>query len=302
MNWLQLTFPCERERVDLLSGALLEQGAVAVTVQALADDDAVLEPHPGEVRLWRAGRLQALLPVDMDLTALRSWLAQTLEAAERAGLDIAFVGADDWQNRWRQHAVTARFGEHLWLLPRDGEAPAAPDAVVMRLDPGLAFGSGSHPSTALCLERLASRPPAGLRVLDFGTGSGVLAIAAALLGAREVVAVDHDPQSLVAVQDNAAYNRVAGRIRVRAPEALADDEHFDLVLANILANPLVQLAPRLAAHVARPGGELVLAGLTAGQSGQVTAAYGDFRFTESGLPGSGTDDLWLCLDGVRVTG
>jgi len=300
--WLQLTVPCARDRIDALSSALLDRGAVAVALLGDAPDDAVLEPGPGELRFWRTGRLQALLPVDLDLTALRRWLDGALEAGERAGLGITFVAADDWQQRWRQHAVTACFGDRLWLLPRDAGAPPARDAVVLRLDPGLAFGSGSHPSTALCLDRLASRPPAGLRVLDFGTGSGVLAIAAALLGAREVVAVDHDPQSLVAARDNGAYNRVADRIRVLAPEALAGGERFDLVLANILANPLVQLAPRLSAHVALPAGELVLAGITADQAGRVAAAYGDFRFTTTGVSGSGTEDGWVRLDGERRNG
>lgn len=164
-----------------------------------------------------------------------------------------------------------RFGRRLWIVPSGMAIPAAPDRVEISLDPGLAFGTGTHPTTALCLEWLDAHPPAGKTVVDFGCGSGVLGIAAALLGAARVVCVDNDPQALESTTANAARNAVSGCVQCRAPEAFAEDE-ADLVLANILAGPLVELAPELTGCLRR-GGDLVLSGLLEEQLERVSAAY-----------------------------
>lgn len=298
MAWLQLSVSVDRRRAEAVSELLEAHGAVAVSLSA-AGEEVLLEPPPGRQPLWDQLRLEALLPPDADLPALRT----TLEAEGARLLDVEFLAPDDWQQRWRAHAVRACFGGRLWLLPRDEPFDAPQDragrrAAVLRLDPGLAFGSGSHPTTRLCLAGLAERRLDGLRVLDFGCGSGILALAACLLGAGHVVAVDHDPQALVATRDNAAYNEIAPeRIDVITPEALFGPDRalasFDLVVANILANPLIELAPALCAMMA-PGGEIILSGLLADQADAVRAAYPAVTF---GPPVH--EEEWIRLDGRR---
>lgn len=297
MSWLQLSVAVARDAADGVTTLLERHGAVAVTLSA-AGREELLEPLPGEHPLWDEVRLDALLAPDADLRKLRA----ALDAAAARVVDVALVAEDDWQSRWRAHAVRARFGERLWLLPRDEplEAAAADDpaAVVLRLDPGLAFGSGSHATTRLCLEGLAGLDLDGLRVLDYGCGSGVLAVASALLGAAEVVAVDHDPQALLATRDNAAYNQMSeSRLRAIAPDELIEPDvaggAFDLVVANILANPLVTLAPRLTA-LTRPGGRLMLSGLLAEQADTIREAYPDVVFEDPVREAE-----WIRLDGRR---
>lgn len=297
MSWLQLSVAVNRDRADAVSDLLESHGAVAVSLSAGGEEE-LLEPAPGDRPLWDSVLLQALMEHDSDIKAVRDALA----AAGARLLDVQFLADDDWQARWRAHAVKACFGGRLWLIPRDEpfEAPATDGApVVLRLDPGLAFGSGSHPTTRLCLAGLAALPLEGLRVLDYGCGSGVLAVAASLLGARHVVAVDHDPQALLATRDNAAYNSVGrDRLTVLAPHELddagQDSGPFDVVVANILANPLVQLAARLTGLTVR-GGHLMLSGLLAGQRQMIVDAYPDVTFAE---PVQEVE--WIRLDGRRA--
>jgi ribosomal protein L11 methyltransferase len=295
VSWLLLSVVVDREQVDAATELLEGCGALAVTLSG-AGEEQLLEPMPGEQPLWRDVRLQALLEPTADLTGLRSTLAPTGARL----VDVEFLGDDDWQQRWRAYAVKACFGGRLWLLPRDepfDPAAAAGDPVVLRLDPGLAFGSGSHPTTRLCLTGLAELPLEGARVLDFGCGSGVLALAACLLGAARVVAVDHDPQALAATLANGAYNSIgADQLEVVAPEPFAGEGGtFDVVVANILANPLVELAPRLTGLVA-PHGVLMLSGLLAEQEPMIRAAYPHVTF---GPPVREAE--WIRLDGRRNT-
>jgi ribosomal protein L11 methyltransferase len=306
MSWLELSVAVTRDRADTVSEVLQAQGAVAVSLSA-AGEEVLLEPLPGSQPLWHHVRLEALFAPDTDLKAVRS----ALEPLGARLVDAGFIAADDWQQRWRAHAVRACFAGRLWLLPRD--EPFDPDAgaaagaaagagnhrpVVLRLDPGLAFGTGSHPTTRLCLAGLAARRLDGLRVLDFGCGSGILALAACLLGAAEVVAVDHDPQALVATRENAAYNRIAsGQLTVLTPDELFGPDQalapFDLVVANILANPLIELAPSLCAMMA-PGGEVMLSGLLADQADAIRAAYAAVDFAAPVH-----EEEWIRLDGRR---
>lgn len=307
MSWLKLTVGVSRESADAVSDRLSEMGAAAVTLTSDTagpdGEEVLLEPLPGEQPLWREIVLEALLPPDTAIAALRD----AVEACGGRLLDAGFLAEDDWLSRWRAHAARACFAGRLWLMPRDEpfEAPPGTDPVVLRLDPGLAFGSGSHPTTRLCLEGLAGLDLRGCRVLDYGCGSGVLGVAAALLGAAEVVAVDHDPQALLATRDNAAYNQLDdGRLAAVLPEDLAPPGTpprtgriggtFDVVVANILANPLVDLAPELTARL-RPGnGRLMLSGLLAEQAGMIREAYTEVEF-EAPV----AEAEWIRLDGRR---
>jgi ribosomal protein L11 methyltransferase len=293
--WLQLTVEVPAGTAEASSEQLDELGAVAVTFSA-AGAEEIFEPLPGEQPLWESVRLEALFELDVDLQQVRA----RLEAGGARVVDVDVIEDADWQERWRVHAVRQLFGGRLWVLPRDEPIPIAAeapgDAAVLRLDPGLAFGSGSHPTTRLCLSCLAEMDLAGRRVLDFGCGSGILALAACLLGAREVVAIDHDPQALAATLDNAAWNGIGpDRLLVGDPDELTaagwDAQPFDVVVANILANPLVELAPRLTRLVAG-GGALILSGLLVDQEAMVRTAYAGVAFAPAVV-----DEDWIRLDG-----
>ncbi len=238
-------------------------GALSVSLQPLESSAPQLEPAPGTTPLWPELTLKALFAsaevADEAVSRLRERQLdpELIPRAER-----------DWIAAGRAGFGPQRFGDRLWIVPDWCEPPPGAKNVVC-LAPGLAFGTGTHPTTALCLEWLAGAEIAGTRVIDYGTGSGILALAAARLGAREVVAVDNDPQALIAVCANAERNRLA--IKVVAPDALSLVE-ADIVIANILARPLVMLAGELLSRL-RSGGHLVLAGITAPQADVVAAAY-----------------------------
>jgi ribosomal protein L11 methyltransferase len=265
-------------------------GATAVTF-ADARDDPVLEPAPGEVRLWPATRLTALF---LDRGEPRT-LAAAVAAALALPLELisAEVLADRaWEREWLKDFHAMRFGRRLWVCPRH-ERVHDPNAVVVTLDPGLAFGTGSHPSTALCLTYLDGHLARGARVIDYGCGSGVLALASAKLGAAEAHCFDIDSQALTATRDNALENGVAGVVRVheRAAELPTG---VDVLMANILSGPLCTLAPAFAALL-RPGGEAVLAGLMRHEVRDVTAAYAAWFDVE----GCGESGDWACLGARR---
>ncbi|MBL6749457.1 MAG: 50S ribosomal protein L11 methyltransferase [Nevskia sp.] len=273
--WIELrvatAFPEFAEEV------LLAHGAVSVTLVDAADSP-VLEPAPGATPLWPQTATCGLFDAQADLDAVAAALRELLPDGAQLGLSRKTVSDDDWIGAWRQHARPLRFGaadaRGLWICP-SGHAVDEAGAAVVQLDPGLAFGTGSHPSTALCLDWLAQHPPAGAQVLDYGCGSGILAIAALKLGAAHAQAVDIDPQALTACLGNAQVNGVADRIACAAAaqfDEQAVDETVDLVLANILARPLIELAPRLS-RCLRRGGDIVLAGVMQSQSAQVRAAY-----------------------------
>lgn len=293
--WLALTVPTQPRFEQRLSQALEDLGAVAVTLLD-AEDQPIYEPAPGETPLWRRITLQALFPGDADERALVFGLS-----ALQPGLDLACVRVEriedrDWTRAWMDDFRPMRFGRRLWIVPSGHELPAdaGPDAVELRLDPGLAFGTGSHATTAQCLDWLDGQDLAAARVLDFGCGSGVLAVAAARLGAAAVVAVDNDPQALTATAENAAGNGVRDRVRAVAADAWRDDGGFDVVVANILANTLVALAPTLAAAL-RPGGRIALSGVLPEQGDEVAACYAGHGIHLD----RGERDGWLLLHGQR---
>lgn len=243
-------------------------GAIAVSLGD-AGNVPVLEPGPGETPLWPCVRLCALFPVSIDPGKAAAKLADAL-GLPPAAVGIEHVADRVWEREWLKDFRPMRFGRRLWVCPA-GQRPEGPAEVILALDPGLAFGTGTHPTTALCLEWLDGAIIGGERVLDYGCGSGILALAAVKLGAAEAVAFDIDPQALLATRENAAGNGLSARIKVAefASEAVG---HFDMMLANILSGPLIGLAPSLAMK-ARAGGALVLAGMLARQVDEVAQAY-----------------------------
>jgi len=289
-EFLELSFALGELDPEAAEAACFEAGASAVTF-ADAADDPVLEPLPGEVRLWRHTRLTVLFAQPADAPELARALGRALHISPQR-IDSRHLEDRPWEREWLRDFHAMRFGERLWVCPhheRVGEA----DAVVVKLDPGLAFGTGTHASTALCLTWLDAQLAPGTRVVDFGCGSGVLAVAAALLGAAEVHAFDIDPQALTATAENAAANGVTATVHVHALAATLPAT-CDVLLANILAGTLCALAPQFA-HAVAAGGAAVLAGILEHEVPDVTAAYSPWfdvrRF--------GARDGWAALSGRR---
>ncbi|NCA87563.1 MAG: 50S ribosomal protein L11 methyltransferase [Gammaproteobacteria bacterium] len=293
MPWLQLTLITDRERAPLLEAALENAGALAVTLGD-AGDEPQLEPPLGTTPLWGQTLVTALFAADPASRQTAETLATTLTDLQTGPPRWEAIADQAWEHTWRDDFAPTRFGERLWVCPRGQRPPSEqPDAVLIELDPGLAFGTGHHPTTALCLRWLDGTPLVGARLIDYGCGSGILAIAALKLGAAEALAVDHDPQALEATHANAAENGVTGRLRMLAPQELPV-EQVDCLVANILAGPLIELAPRLAAMV-RPGGRLALSGLLADQTPTVAAAYAPWFELEPPV----SEEEWTLLSGRR---
>ncbi len=269
MPWLQLSFDTAHYDPDWLGDQLSATGAVSVSMQDGADQP-VYEPPPGATPLWSRTRVVGLFAADTDLAEVQAVLRAALACDDLPGCQIETLEDRDWVRAWMDDFHPMQFGARLWVCPSN-QAPPDPQAVNILLDPGLAFGSGTHATTALCLQWLDAHAPCGASVIDYGCGSGILAIAAARLGAHAVRAVDIDPQALLATAQNAAANAVAAVIQVHAPELLPL-RRYDLILANILAAPLQELAARFAGLL-RPGGTVVLAGLLEAQADEVAQAY-----------------------------
>ncbi|HEY1724609.1 MAG TPA: 50S ribosomal protein L11 methyltransferase [Steroidobacteraceae bacterium] len=267
MAYLELSFELGELDGEAAASICSAVGALSVTFSD-AHDDAVFEPGPGELRLWRHTRLQALYDAANASPALISTLAGALQLAP-ARLQARAINERVWEREWLRDFHAMPFGRRLWICPRH-ESIAA-DAVVVRLDPGLAFGTGSHPSTALCLTFLDQTPVAGLNVVDYGCGCGALAIAALKLGAQRACAFDIDPQALTATRANAEDNAVADRLQLCEREDQIPPG-CDLLLANILADVLIRMAPRFA-RLLPTGGQLLLAGILSPQESEVASAF-----------------------------
>ncbi len=268
-GYLALTLELQGRDPSAAEDAAFAAGALSVTLTD-AVDDAILEPAPGEVRLWPRTVLQALFPAEAAGPEAIVALAAALQIP-LSDIRVERIADRVWEREWLKDFHPMRFGRRLWVSPHHADAPADPDAVVVRLDPGLAFGTGTHPSTALCLTWLDAHLSPGARLIDYGCGSGVLAVAAAKLGAQQAHGFDIDPQALIATRDNAAANHVADRVQVHEQAATLPGE-VDVVVANILAGTLVELAPRLHSHLA-PGASLVLAGILKQQVHEVRAGF-----------------------------
>lgn len=266
---LVATIPCAPAAAGFAEEILLSAGAQALTWLD-AGDHPIHEPGPGDTPLWPESLVRALFPGN----ARREEIVLALVGAGliKRPAEVVFTELSDrsWERAWMERFEPMRFGARLWICP--SHIRPDPDwPVVIRLDPGLAFGSGTHPTTALCLEWLDGAELAGIRVIDYGAGCGVLAIAAALAGASRVIAVDHDPQALASTRDNAARNGVDGKIEI-VPPSEVPEIRAEVVIANILAGTLIELSPRLRGLLA-PGGRMVLSGLLREQADAVRAAY-----------------------------
>ncbi|MCB1820432.1 MAG: 50S ribosomal protein L11 methyltransferase [Candidatus Competibacteraceae bacterium] len=291
-SWLQLSLEAFDHTPEQLEDALLQAGALAVTL-ADAGDQPVVEPAPGETPLWAHTCVTGLFDAHTDIEVVKRQLQSFLHAPILPECRLSRLEERNWVRAWMDDFHPMRFGQRLWICPTAQEPPD-PTAVNIRLDPGLAFGTGAHPTTALCLEWLDSADLADRTVLDYGCGSGILAIAAAKLGARRVWAVDIDPQALLASDDNADENGVEDRIELTAPAALPPRLCVDVLLANILAGVLVRLAPEFAQRV-KAGGRLILSGTLEQHANAVEAAFNrDFAFE----PVRQRED-WVLLEGVR---
>lgn len=290
MDWLQVRIELGRLDPAPVETALLQLGAAAIEYRD-AGDEPILEPAPGTTPLWQEVCLSALLDPATPPEQIRQFIGLAVAPAATPPIEFTPLADRDWVGDFRAALTPMCFGSGLWLLPTDADTP--PDArAVVRLEPGLAFGSGRHPTTALCLEWLARLNCAG-QVLDFGCGSGVLAIAALALGARKVWAVDIDPQALEACARNAATNKVADRLIVAAPGELAPDLQVDALVANILSGTLIELAPILCTRL-RTGAAIALSGILPSQADEVRQRFAPW--VEFAAPQQQGD--WVLLAGL----
>ena len=297
MPFLELSFTLRADQQPQAEEALEELGALSITLRDAdadtPDEQAIFEPGVDELPLWQAITLNALFDADTDRRGLVEALGELLPWTEPDQLAFAEVEDQDWERAWMDQFRPMVFGRRTWIYPWTIEPPAGEDIVVVRLDPGLAFGSGTHPTTALCLDWLDSLDLAGKAVTDYGCGSGILAIAALKLGAASATGVDNDPQALVASRDNAGRNGVADRLHVCLPDEF-DAPPADVFVANILAGPLGELAPRFAA-AAKPGAPFAISGILDGQQDELLARYGEW-FAD--LRVERRED-WVRISGVR---
>ncbi len=291
MPWIQITTTVEEALAEPLSDALMDIGAVSVTFAETGEQE-IFEPEIGTTPIWDHTKVMGLFDAEVDSAALLLLLSQVMPQITPGAYRVEQIEDKDWIREWMDQFHPMRFGDNLWIVPSWLKAPE-PNAVNLLLDPGMAFGTGTHPTTAMCLRWLDQNPPIGQTVIDYGCGSGILAIAAAKLGAVQVQGTDIDPQAIVASDDNAQRNQVDIRF------ALVKDFHaqpVDCLIANILAGPLKQLAPEFN-QLIKSGGQLVLSGLLATQADDLVTHYRDFGFELDTLI---TQDEWALLAGHKA--
>lgn len=273
MPWIQIKLNATNDNAEAIGDMLMEEtGAVSVTFLD-AKDTPVFEPLPGETRLWGDTDVVALYEADMDTSLILQQIKASNMLAEGFAHKVEQVEDKDWEREWMDNFHPMQFGRRLWICPSWREVPD-PQAVNVMLDPGLAFGTGTHPTTALCLEWLDNLDLSGKTVIDFGCGSGILAIAAIKLGAAKVIGIDIDPQALLASKDNAARNGVEDQIEVYLPKDQPEGLVANVVVANILAGPLRELSP-IIKGLLKPGGQLAMSGILDTQAESVAEFYRD---------------------------
>jgi len=283
MSWTEIVIEVARDNAEALSDALIEAGALSVSVEDADEGTEQEKPLFGEPGMepkeaaWEHSRVVALTDVDADQAGIVAEAAAAIGLAAAPVFTTRKVDDEDWVRLTQSQFEPIHIGKNIWVVPSWHEAPD-PSALILELDPGLAFGTGSHPTTKLCMEWLEAHPAPDQSVLDYGCGSGILAMVARKLGATKVAGVDIDPQAIESARDNAVRNKVED-IEFFVPEDFAQSAHangrFDIVVANILSSPLKLMAPMLSGRVA-DGGALVLSGVLARQAEEVAAAYAPF--------------------------
>ncbi len=285
MSWTEVVIEIAREHAEALSDALMEAGALSVSVEDADEGTEQEKPLFGEPGMepteaaWEHSRVVALTEVDADQAAIVAEAAAAIRLPAVPPFTTRAVPDEDWVRLTQSQFAPIHIGKNIWVVPSWHEAPD-PDGLILELDPGLAFGTGSHPTTRLCMEWLEAHPAPGKTVLDYGCGSGILAMVAKKMGAGDVAGVDIDPQAIESARDNAARNHCEIDYYLpdsfaASPKAQHASGRFDIVVANILSSPLKLMAPMLAGRVA-PGGALILSGVLARQAEEVAAAYAPF--------------------------
>jgi len=294
MSWLQIIININRTSLEVIEQVLLDAGALTVTYTDAADQP-ILEPGVDQVPVWDELVLTGLFENNGQQEKLVNDLQKLL--GSRFEVKAEILEEQNWTRAWMDHYDAMQFGDRLWVVPLHMEPPE-PEAVNLRLDPGLAFGTGTHPTTSLCLKWLDENIDNQQALLDYGCGSGILAIAACMLGVSSADGVDIDPQALTATNNNAAINAVSDQITTWLPEDYQrehDDSQYDIVVANILSGPLAELAPRLAKHC-KTGGEIVLSGILREQAQDVIDAYRAYFEMDEPV----FEEDWTLLHGLKT--
>ncbi len=291
MDWMQMTLNTSKKQADFVSEVLMGLGCVSVTFSD-TNDDEIFEPPVGETPLWQFVTIAALFDVSTDQTFVKNSLKQICQIDE---VEFELLKDRVWEDECKKDFHAMQFGRRVWICPSWEDSAQLPDdAVVINMDPGLAFGTGTHQTTDLCLQYLDENPPMGQSVIDYGSGSGILAIAAVKLGANRAVCVDNDPQAVIATRSNIENNQVGAKIIALHIDNEGQLEKVDLLIANILAKPLVGLCEHFSKLV-KSGGKLVLSGILHEQLGMILDAYGEYF---SGLKVVQKED-WCRVNGVR---
>ncbi|MFZ7203001.1 50S ribosomal protein L11 methyltransferase [Avibacterium avium] len=270
MAWVQIRINSTNQQAETISDYLEEIGSVSVTFMD-SQDTPIFEPLPGETRLWGNTDVIALFDAETDMQQIVSLLKSAGHLSEETAYKIEQIEDKDWEREWMDNFHPMQFGKRLWICPSWREVPDE-NAVNVMLDPGLAFGTGTHPTTALCLEWLDSLDLNGKTVIDFGCGSGILAIAALKLGAKSAIGIDIDPQAILASRNNSEQNGVSNRLQLFLAKDAPQDLQADVVVANILAGPLKELAPTIS-QLVKAQGKLGLSGILEIQAQSVCEAY-----------------------------
>ena len=291
MNWKQISFEVKKSEIDLVSEVLIGLGSISISYSD-ALDDAIYEPPVGQTPLWDNVKVNALFSSEVNQKSIETSISDICNIVV---IDTVTLKDRVWEEECQKDFPSMRFGKRLWVCPSwDTESILSNDSIVIHMDPGLAFGTGTHQTTSLCLEYLDSNPPKNLHVIDFGCGTGILAIAAAKFGAKSVIAIDNDPQAVLSSKENVAKNKCENTITTIHSINQGSDRKCDLLIANILANPLVELEP-LFSDLVHTKGMLLLSGILKEQVDRVVKCY-SINFSNIEVANKGE---WFRISGKR---
>ena len=290
MSWKQISFEVKKSEIDLVSEVLIGLGSISITYSD-ALNDAIYEPPVGQTPLWDNVKVNALFPSEVNQKSIETSILDICNII----IDTVALKDRVWEEECQKDFPSMRFGKRLWVCPSwDTETKFSNDSIVIHMDPGLAFGTGKHQTTSLCLEYLDLNPPKNFRVIDFGCGTGILAIAAAKFGAKSVIAIDNDPQAVLSSKENVAKNKCENTITTIHSINQGNDRKCDLLIANILANPLVELEP-LFSDLVHTNGMLLLSGILKEQVDRVVKCY-SINFSNIEVANKGE---WFRISGKR---